>query len=74
MTPSDNAVISQQILTLNLINTKLSHAYKGLDVEWEDSSKSFLKISTFKTAIFVCIFFYSLTHYSLSIRHLKFFF
>lgn len=39
VSPSDNAIISQQILTLNLINTKLSHAYKGLDVEWEDSGK-----------------------------------
>ncbi|KFM69153.1 Glypican-4, partial [Stegodyphus mimosarum] len=40
MTPNENAVINQQILTLNLISTKLSHAYKGLDVEWEDSELS----------------------------------
>ncbi|XP_015920377.1 glypican-6 [Parasteatoda tepidariorum] len=38
--PNGNAVINQQILTLNLISTKLSHAYKGLDVEWENSDFS----------------------------------
>lgn len=38
----DNAIINQQILTLNIISTKLSHAYKGLDVEWEDSGKYFI--------------------------------
>ncbi|KAF8785454.1 Glypican-6 like protein [Argiope bruennichi] len=38
--PNENPIINQQILTLNLISTKLSHAYKGLDVEWEDSADS----------------------------------
>ncbi|GFU97517.1 glypican-6 [Trichonephila clavipes] len=38
--PNENPIINQQILTLNLISTKLSHAYKGLDVEWEDSVDS----------------------------------
>ncbi|GFR27937.1 glypican-6 [Trichonephila clavata] len=33
-----NSVINQQILTLKLITTKLTHAYNGLDVEWQDSS------------------------------------
>ncbi|KAF8788610.1 Glypican-6 like protein [Argiope bruennichi] len=32
-----NSVINQQILTLKLITTKLTHAYNGLDVEWQDS-------------------------------------
>ncbi|KAG8190993.1 hypothetical protein JTE90_010851 [Oedothorax gibbosus] len=36
----ENTIVNQQILTLNLIRTKLSHAYKGLDVEWEDSDDS----------------------------------
>lgn len=35
-----NSVINQQILTLKLITTKLTHAYNGLDVEWQDSSDS----------------------------------
>lgn len=36
-----NSVINQQILTLKLITTKLTHAYNGLDVEWQDASKLF---------------------------------
>lgn len=35
-----NSVINQQILTLKLITTKLTHAYNGLDVEWQDASDS----------------------------------
>ncbi|XP_035218855.1 glypican-6-like [Stegodyphus dumicola] len=35
-----NSLINQQILTLKLITTKLTHAYNGLDVEWQDSSDS----------------------------------
>ncbi|XP_055925582.1 glypican-6-like [Argiope bruennichi] len=35
-----NSVINQQILTLKLITTKLTHAYNGLDVEWQDSDWS----------------------------------
>ncbi|XP_054706530.1 glypican-6-like [Uloborus diversus] len=35
-----NSLINQQILTLKLITTKLTHAYNGLDVEWQDASDS----------------------------------
>ncbi|KAG8194162.1 hypothetical protein JTE90_002369 [Oedothorax gibbosus] len=35
-----NSLINQQILTLKLITTKLTHAYNGLDVEWQDESES----------------------------------
>ncbi|XP_076330728.1 glypican-6-like isoform X1 [Tachypleus tridentatus] len=34
---SQNVIISQQILTLHLINSKLNDAYNGLDVVWQDS-------------------------------------
>ncbi|KAI1287353.1 Glypican-6 [Halotydeus destructor] len=32
-----NAVISQQLLTLKLITTKVNYAYNGLEVEWQDN-------------------------------------
>lgn len=35
-----NAVISQQILTLKLITTKVNYAYNGLEVEWQDNGNN----------------------------------
>ncbi|XP_013775184.1 glypican-6-like [Limulus polyphemus] len=37
---SQNVIISQQILTLHLINSKLNDAYNGLDVAWQDTADS----------------------------------